>query len=108
MGKKVFNKLVRDKIPQIIEGTGEQPFCRTLSQEENLTELNKKLGEEVKEYLDSYEIEELADIVEVVYGILKAKEITIEQFEEVRKAKAQVRGGFENRTFLEYTLSNKD
>ena len=56
MGKKVFNKLVRDKIPQIIEGTGEQPFCRTLSQEENLTELNKKLGEEVKEYLDSYEI----------------------------------------------------
>lgn len=108
MSKKIFNKLVRDNIPQVIEGTGDKPFCRILTKEENLIELNKKLTEEVKEYLDSGEIEELADIVEVVYGILNAKNITIEQFEEVRKAKAQVRGGFEKGIFLEYTLSDKN
>lgn len=108
MSKKIFNKLVRDNIPQVIEGTGDKPFCKTLTKEETIIELNKKLTEEVKEYLDSGEIEELADIVEVVYGILYAKNITIEQFEEVRKAKAQVRGGFEKGVFLEYTLSDKN
>lgn len=107
MNKKIFNKLVRDKIPEVIKGTGEKPFCKTLTKTETLSELNKKLTEEVKEYLDSYQIEELADIVEVIYGILYAKNITIEQFEEVRKAKAQVRGGFEKGVFLEYTLSDK-
>ena len=106
--KKVFNKLVRDKIPQIIEFNGDVPFCKTLTNEENLKELNKKLTEEVNEYLTANEdncIEELADVVEVIYGLLKAKNVSIENFEKIRQAKKDKRGGFEEKIFLEYTLT---
>ena len=106
--KKVFNKLVRDKIPQIIELNGSVPFCKTLTDEENLIELNKKLTEEINEYFSASEetcIEELADIVEVIYGLLKAKNVSIENFEKIRKEKKDKRGGFEEKVFLEYTLT---
>ena len=111
MKKKVFNKLVRDKIPEIIKNNGDTPFCKTLTDEENLLELNKKLVEEVNEYLtadNSTQVEELADVVEVIYGILKSKNVTFEQFEQVRNSKKQKRGGFEQKVFLEYTLTDKD
>ena len=72
MTKKIFNKLVRDKIPQVIENNGDKPYIKVLSDEENLKQLNIKLTEEVNEYLSDNNVEELADIVEVIYDIADA------------------------------------
>lgn len=96
-----YNKLVRDKIPAVIENKGEKPITRILSDEEYLSELNKKLQEEMKEYLEDGSVEELADLVEVVYGILSAKNVSVEQFEAVRMKKVEDRGAFKDRIYLE-------
>lgn len=100
---KTFNKLVRDKIPEIIKANGEVPITRVLGDEEFMHELNKKLQEEVQEYLADENIEELADILEVMHGILASKKKTFLELEGLRKQKAQERGGFEKRVFLEGT-----
>ena len=104
MSEKVYNKLVRDKIPAIIEGNGETAVTRVLSDEEYKAELITKLQEEVKEFLESEETEELADIVEVIYGLLNYKGMSIDEFEKIRIAKAQKRGGFLDKIFLEKTI----
>lgn len=101
---KKFNKLVRDKIPEIIENDDKKPIIRTLSDQEYLMELNKKLQEEVNEYLEDNNIEELADIIEVVYGILYAKNIDLLEFEKIRKEKVEKRGAFKKKLFLENVL----
>jgi len=106
MNKKIFNKLVRDKIPQIIESKGEKAVYKILDDKDNLLKLNQKLLEEVNEYFQDGEIEELADVVEVIYGILKAKNTTLEEFNKIREAKKQARGGFDNKIFLQYTISD--
>ena len=98
---KVYNKLVRDKIPDIIKAEGRTVKTRTLNDEEYRAELNKKLQEEVKEYLDDNNVEELADIVEVVYGILSSMDVSLEEFENIRMSKADKRGAFQERVFLE-------
>ena len=108
MPKKIFNKLVRDKLPEVIENNGDKPFIKILNNEENLKQLNIKLTEEVNEYLTDNNVEELADIVEVIYGLLKAKNVSIEEFEKIRLNKKEKRGGFENKVFLEYTLTPND
>ena len=104
MSEKTFNKLVRDKIPAIIENNGEVAVTRVLSDEEYKTELITKLQEEVKEFLDSEETEELADIVEVIYGLLNYKGVSIQEFEKIRLNKVQKRGGFQDKIFLEKTI----
>ena len=98
---KIYNKLVRDNIPQIMIKNGATPVTRILSKEEYLIELNKKLLEEVKEYLESGEVEELADIEEVILAILNTKELTKDDLEEIRQAKVLKRGAFNQRIFLE-------
>ena len=98
---KIYNKLVRDNIPKIMIQNGAKPITRILSKEEYLIELNKKLSEEVNEYLESGNIEELADIQEVILGILDIKNVSIEELESVRKAKVKKRGAFTKRIFLE-------
>ena len=98
---KVYNKLVRDKIPDIIKAEGRSVKTRILNDEDYRTELNKKLQEEVKEYLDDNNVEELVDIVEVVYGILSSMDVSIEEFENIRMSKADKRGAFKERVFLE-------
>ena len=103
---KIYNKLVRDKIPEIICNDNMKPITRILDNKEYLEELNKKLQEEVKEYLEDNNVEELADIVEVIYGILNAKNIDINQFEEIRKDKVEKRGAFQEKIFLEKVLEN--
>ena len=100
---KTFNKLVRDKIPEIISNNGEQCTTRVLDNEEYLHELNTKLSEEVNEYLESSELEELADIFEVLYAILDAKKVSKEELEDIRIAKVEKRGAFKERIFLENT-----
>ncbi len=103
---KIHNKLVRDKIPEIIEKENRRPITKILSKEEYISELNKKLQEEVKEYLEDNNVEELADIVEVIYGILDSKNVSIEDFESIRKNKIEKRGAFKERIFLEKVLDD--
>lgn len=103
---KVYNKLVRDKIPEIITKNNKKAITKILIDEDYLTELNRKIQEEVKEYLEGNNVEELADIVEVVYGILKAKNISIEEFENIRKSKVQERGAFKEKIFLEKVIED--
>lgn len=98
---KKYNKLVRDKIPDIIEAEGRIVKIKRLNNEEYRSELNKKLQEEVQEYLEGNNIEELADIVEVIYGILNSMDTSIEEFEDIRKEKVAKRGAFKDRIFLE-------
>lgn len=101
-----YNKLVRDNIPQIImDNEGRFAKTRTLNDEEFLFELNRKLQEELREYLSSGDIEELADLEEVIRGVLDAKKISYEEFENIRKQKAEKRGSFKKRIFLE-TVEN--
>lgn len=98
---QIYNKLVRDKIPQIIEeNEGVKPQTRILNNEEYLIELNTKMQEELKEYLESGEIEELADLEEVLRAILDAKQISYKDFEKIRLEKVNKRGSFKDRIFL--------
>ena len=101
---KIYNKLVRDNIEEIMISKGAKPVTRILSDEEYLTELNKKLLEEVNEYLESEDTEELADIKEVFLAILEAKQISNETLEEIRLKKVKKRGAFKKRIFLEKEL----
>lgn len=98
---KVYNKLVRDKITDIIEAEGRIAKYRILDNHEYREELNKKLKEEIKEYLEDNNVEELADIVEVIYGILNSMDVSIEEFEKIRMEKVIKRGAFKKKIFLE-------
>ena len=104
---KIYNKLVRDKIPEIINKDNCKAITKILNNEEYLNELNKKLKEEVSEYFEDNNIEELADIVEVIYGILNAKNITLEEFENIRKTKVDKRGAFQEKIFLEKVIDEE-
>ena len=97
---KEYNKLVRDNIPEIMVKNGAKPVVRVLTDEEYLKELNKKLLEEVNEYLDSGDILELADIEEVILAILDVKNVKREEFENKRKEKVLKRGAFKEKLFL--------
>ena len=105
--EKVYNKLVRDKIPQIIKANGEEPITRSLNSDEYKKELYRKLKEEVAEFLEDENIEELADILEVIHGILNSRQTSFEDLEKIRQAKREKRGGFEGRVFLEMVIDNE-
>ncbi|NHN34682.1 nucleoside triphosphate pyrophosphohydrolase [Paenibacillus agricola] len=100
----VYNKLIRDKIPQIIESKGKKAEVRVMDSDEYTKMLNVKLQEELDEYKEandeSDQIAELADLVEVVYAILDNKGLSIEEFEKVRLAKQAERGGFKDKLLL--------
>ena len=104
---KTHNKLVRDKIPEIIESHNEVCKIRILSDEEYLDELNFKIQEEMKEYLESGDIEELADLEEVLRAILEIKKCPYEEFENIRINKVNKRGAFKKKIFLESTDDKK-
>ena len=91
----IYNKLVRDKIIDIIKNKGEKPVYYNLDKANYDKELKKKLIEEVNEYYVSNEIEELADIFEVLYTIMEKSKIKYEEIEKIRKNKVEIRGGFE-------------
>ena len=95
-----YNKLVRDKIPEIIEAENKKPIFRTLDDEEYIVELERKLYEETNEYLESESIEELADILEIVYSLCEANGQSIHELEKICNAKRENRGGFSKRIFL--------
>ena len=94
-----MGKLVRDRIPEIIIADGKEPIVRTLNQDEYLKELDIKLNEEVAEYQIDKSIEEMADVLEVLYAICEARGHSIEELEDARKEKSDARGAFKNRIY---------
>ena len=98
---KIYNKLVRDKITEIIEADGRVAKYKILDDNEYRQELNKKLQEEVKENVEDNNVEEIADIVEVIYGILNSMNVSIKEFEKIRINKQEKRGAFEKKIYLE-------
>lgn len=105
---KTYNKLVRDKIPSIIEKDNKTCKTSILNDEEYLSSLNIKLKEELNEYLESGSVEELADLEEVIRAILDFKNISYEEFEKIRKRKVLNRGAFQKKIFLHYVKDNND
>ncbi len=97
-----YNKLVRDRIPEIIRANGEHPVTRTLGDAEYLTELVRKLEEECDEFKADLSLEELADVQEVVLALADAIASRAE-LERVRADKAAQRGAFAQKIFLERT-----
>lgn len=97
----IHNKLVRDKIPQIIEASGKSCITRVLPDSEYLAALDVKLREELNEYLADGSMEELADLLEVMMACAKARGHDFCEVEAIRREKAEKRGGFEQRIFLE-------
>ena len=96
----VYNKLVRDRIPEMIRAQGETPHTRILEQEEYLRHLEAKLDEETGEYHRDKNAEELADILEVVFALAEAIGCTKEELLEIYQKKHDARGGFRDRVFL--------
>lgn len=97
---KTYNKLVRDKIPEIIRASGQKPITRILDKAEYLQELIKKLKEELAEFEAEPSTEELADIQEVVIAIREAFSININELEDARHQKAAKNGRFSKRIYL--------
>ena len=97
---KKYNKLVRDRIPDIIEKSGSTCVTEILSDSEYLRMLDAKLDEELIEYHKDQNIEELADLMEVIYAAAIARGYTIEQLEKVRAEKAEKRGAFQKKILL--------
>ena len=95
-----YNKAVRDKIPEIIQKDGHSCNVETLSDEKFLEQLEKKLSEELAEYQNEKNPEELADILEVIYRVAQLKGVSKEELEKVRIKKSEQRGGFEKNLFL--------
>ncbi len=100
MATKIYNKLVRDLIPDIIKDSGNECRTRILSDKEYLKMLDAKLDEELLEYHQDQNIEELADLLELIQATAIARGFTLEELESVRAEKAKKRGGFDKKIFL--------
>ena len=95
-----YNKLVRDRIPEIIESSGKSCTTEILSAKDYLRMIDAKLDEELAEYHEDQNIEELADLLEVIRAAAIARGYSLEDLERVRTEKAAKRGGFEKRILL--------
>ena len=98
--KKSYNKLVRDLIPEIIASTGKSCTVEILNDEDYLKAIDAKLDEELAEYHKDQNIEELADLLEVIYAATRARGYSLEELEHVRESKVKARGGFQKRLLL--------
>lgn len=106
MSVKPYHKLVRDRIPEIIEASGKSCVTEILSDADYLELLDAKLDEELAEYHKDQNIEELADLLEVIYAAAKARGYTLEQLEVVRAEKASKRGAFEKKILLKEVIAD--
>jgi predicted house-cleaning noncanonical NTP pyrophosphatase (MazG superfamily) len=98
---KIYKKLVRDKIPEIIAADGKKANTRVLNDKEYRKELIKKLQEEAKELAENPSAEELADIKELIIAIRESLKIHAGTLEDIRRKKAAKRGRFKKKIFLE-------
>lgn len=104
MKEIIYEKLVRDKIPEIIEKSGKQCEIEILSDEKYLEMIDKKLEEELAEYHKDKNLEELADLLEVIYAATKARGYSIKDLEKIRAEKAKKRGGFDKKILLKKVI----
>ena len=104
--RKEYNKLVRDRIPEIIAANGKTAQIRVLSKEEYVAALEKKLIEEVGEYLEGKELSELADILEVVQALAENQGISISELLAIKEEKQCKNGAFRKKLFLESVESH--
>ena len=100
MARREYDKLVRDRIPEIIERSGKSCVCETLSGERYLEMLDAKLNEELAEYQESKSLEELADLLEVMEAVVAARGYTWNQLQAVKTEKKVARGGFADKILL--------
>ena len=105
---KTYNKLVRDRIPELIEASGAGCTVEYLTNEKYLEMLDAKLDEELTEYYKDQSLEELADLLEVLYAVVTARGYTLEELETVRIAKVKERGAFEKKILLVATTSSSN
>lgn len=99
--KYVYNKLVRDKIPQEINNIeGRKANYKILNSEEYLQELDKKLFEEAHEFVEEHSVEELGDLMEVIYEIMENNNISMEDVDKAREKKRNKKGGFKDKIYL--------
>ena len=106
--EQIYNKLVRDKIPEIIKNNNEEPITRILNDIDYKKELEKKLYEEYQEVLEATgkdRLEELADMLEIISSLTKIKNITLNNVIEIANKKVLKRGSFENKIFLEKVIT---
>lgn len=96
----VYNKLVRDKIPEIILSNGKTPVLRTATVEEVGKLLHLKLVEELEEFHDSPNEEELADLLEVIEAMAREYRLDMDKVMEAKAKKKDSRGGFQHRIVL--------
>lgn len=101
-----YSKLVRDRIPEIIKASGKTCVTESLSDDEYLRMIDAKLDEELAEYHKDLNVEELADLLEVIYAAAKARGYTLEQLEAIRAEKASKRGTFEKKILLKEVIEN--
>ena len=99
-----YDKLVRDRIPEIITAAGKTCVTETLSDEAYLLKLDAKLDEELAEYHADQNIEELADLLEVILACAAARGSSAEELERIRAEKAEKRGGFEKKLLLKAVI----
>ncbi len=107
---RTYNKLVRDNIPDIIRGNGEEPVIRILDGKEYKTELERKLNEEYQEVLQATgkdRIEELADMLEIMKYLSKLEGATLADVMAIADAKSAKRGAFDKKIFLETVVGKK-
>ena len=96
----IYNKLVRDLIPEIIAASGKQYHSEILDDQTYLEKLDLKLQEELDEYYQNKDIAELADLLEVIYAAAKARGISEQELDRIRMDKQKKRGGFKQKIFL--------
>ena len=103
-----YYKLVRDSIPEIIEASGNEYDIEILSDEEYLKMVDAKLDEELAEYHKDHNIEELADLVEVIYAAVIARGYTLDELEACRAEKVKKRGAFKKKILLKSVRENEE
>ena len=105
---KQYNKLVRDKIPEIIEKSGKKAVIYIADDKEYLKKLYEKLIEEIEEFKENPSPEELADILEVCDAIREYFNIDAKEVESIKKKKYEERGGFYKRIILKEVIVGED
>jgi len=105
--EQIYNKLVRDKIPEIIKSNGEEPITRILDDEEYKNALEEKLYEEYNEVITSSNenrIEELADMLEIIKALAIVEGKTLDDVIKVADKKNKKRGSFQKKIYLEKVI----
>ena len=95
-----YDKIIRDKIPEIIEKSGKKCIVEVMDNDTYIEYLDQKLNEELAEYQQDKSIEELADLLEVMYAVVTARGYSVAELERIRLEKSEKRGAFEKRLLL--------